>query len=85
MHIKKVAHERRHERIGEKMLTNRTISLLQTLLSGTSGAKINDLANIYSVSQRVIYYDIAEIAEFVTREKLPVTVKVENGELSLES
>lgn len=83
MHIKKVAHERRHERIGEKMLTNRTISLLQTLLSGTSGAKINDLANIYSVSQRVIYYDIAEIAEFVTREKLPVTVKVENGVLFL--
>ena len=65
------------------MLTNRTISLLQTLLSGTSGAKINDLANLYSVSQRVIYYDIAEIAEFVTREKLPVTVKVENGVLFL--
>lgn len=63
------------------MLTNRTISLLKTLLTNTSGAKINDLANLYSVSQRVIYYDIAEIAEFVTREKLPVSVKVENGVL----
>lgn len=64
------------------MLTNRMLSLMENIIGSGSGVKINDIAALYDVSGRVIYYDLEELSYYVKQEHLPFTVSVQGGLVS---
>ncbi len=64
------------------MLTNRMLSLMENIIGSGAGVKISDIAALYAVSGRVIYYDLEELSWYVKQEHLPFTVSVQGGLVS---
>ncbi|MEA4970557.1 MAG: PTS sugar transporter subunit IIA [Candidatus Pelethousia sp.] len=60
-------------------LTNRMLSILSNSIKSGQNLKVTDLANLYGVSPRVIYYDLEGIGEFAAKEKLPIALAIGDG------
>lgn len=66
------------------IVTNRMLSILNYVMHSSVRLHINDLANLYAVSHRVIYYDLEMLQELLRQSGCPVELSVENGVVSCE-
>lgn len=66
------------------MVTNRMLSILNYVMHSSVQLHINDLANLYAVSHRVIYYDLEMLQELLRETGYPVELRVENGSVYCE-
>ena len=66
------------------IVTNRMLSILNYVMHSSVQLHINDLANLYAVSHRVIYYDLEMLQELLQQSGCPVDLRVDNGAVSCE-